>query len=104
MKIISEIKKLFTKGEKTLLQKQVRVCLIALCLIVIGLIVYFAFIAPAVNNKENYGPPLFEGEALYQDSTIILMTEPRGRKDVLSIEVSNKVGSYKLMAKTLNSL
>ena len=53
MKIISEIKKLFTKGEKTLLQKQVRVCLIALCLIVIGLVVYFAFIAPAVNNKEN---------------------------------------------------
>lgn len=103
MKIISEIKKLFTKGEKTLLQKQVRVCLIALCLIVIGLVVYFAFIAPAVNSKENYVPPLFEGEALYQDSTIILMTEPRGRKDVLSIEVSNEVGTYKLMAKTPGS-
>lgn len=103
MKIFTEFKKLFTKGEKTTLQKQIRLGIILLGIIIIGLIVYFAIVAPAVAKKTTYEPVPYEGEEIYNGDTI-LMEKNRTRDTVVSIEVKNPVEQYKIIAKNPGSL
>lgn len=98
MKFFRYIKGLFTKGEKTLLQKQVRAGIIILGVIIIGLIVYFAIVRPAVTKVTSYVPPLYDGEELYNDN-IILIEKYRKREEVSSIEIKNDDEHYKLIAK-----
>lgn len=98
MKIISNIKALFVRGEKTTLQKQARAGIIILCLALIGAIVYFVAIAPALNEKENYVPKLYEGEECTDGKTIMILPQ-RTRSSVASIEVKNEHDHYKLIAK-----
>ena len=97
MKIFKDIKALFTKGEKTTLQRQARVGLIALAVFAVGIIVYFAIIAPSFRSAANYVPTLYDGEELYGSSTI-LMEKFRSRGDVVSIEVKNKNENFTLAA------
>ncbi|MCQ2770551.1 MAG: DUF4340 domain-containing protein [Clostridia bacterium] len=98
MKIFTEFKKLFTRGEKTLLQKQVRLGIILTSIMIVGLIVYFAFVAPVVSQKVNYVPDLFDGEALNQGDTI-LMVPLRTRDQVKSIEIKSSTETYTIIAK-----
>lgn len=98
MKFFKSIKNLFTKGEKTLLQKQARAGIIILAVALIGLVVYFAIVRPAVNKVTSYVPELLEGEELYNNN-IILIEKFRTRAEVSSIEIKNENEHYKLIAK-----
>ena len=55
---LQKIKALFTKSEtpKTSLQKTARFSIILAAVVLVGLIVYFAIVAPILNAKENYVP------------------------------------------------
>ena len=104
MSIFKKIKELFTKGEKTTLQRQARAGIIVLAFALVGVIVYFAAIAPALNKKTDYVPALYDGEGFYEFGGItytdtILMEKQRSRGDVYSIEVNNDIESFKLIAK-----
>jgi hypothetical protein len=98
MKFFKSIKNLFTKGEKTLLQKQARAGIIILAVALIGLVVYCAIVRPAVNKVTSYVPELLEGEELY-NINIILIEKFRTRAEVSSIEIKNGNEHYKLIAK-----
>lgn len=98
MSFFKKIKALFTKGEKTLLQKQVRAGIIILGVIIIGLVVYFVFVRPAVNKVTKYVPELLDGEDIYNEN-IILIEKYRTRAEVESIEIENDNEHYKLIAK-----
>lgn len=98
MKFFKSIKNLFTKGEKTLLQKQARAGIIILALALVGLIVYFAIVRPAVNKVTSYVPELLDGEELYNNN-IILIEKYRTRAEVSSIEIKSGNEHYKLIAK-----
>ncbi|MBQ0124796.1 MAG: DUF4340 domain-containing protein [Clostridiales bacterium] len=97
MKILSKIKALFSRGEKTTLQKQARLGIIFLAVAVIGAVIYFAVIAPVVNEKVNYVPALYDGEELYGDDTILMMPR-RTRGSVSYLDVKNKSEHYRLVA------
>lgn len=97
MKMINYVKSLFTRGEKTTLQKQARAGIIILCLALIGTVVYFAAIAPALDEKTNYVPKLYDGE--YFSNNTISILEQRTRDKVTSIEVKNSHDHYKIVAK-----
>lgn len=97
MSFFKKIKALFTKGEKTLLQKQVRAGIIILGVILIGLIVYFAIVRPAVTKVTKYVPELLDGEDIYNEN-IILIEKYRTRAEVESIEIKNDREHYKLIA------
>ena len=104
MSIFKKIKDLFTKGEKTTLQRQARAGIILLALVIVGLVVYFAIILPATKQKSEYVPKLYDGEGFYEFggvtyTDVILMEKQRSRADVVSIEVKNDSESYKLVAK-----
>jgi len=102
MSFLKKIKELFTKGEKTTLQRQARAGIIALAVAVVGLVVYFAIIAPAFRAASNYVPALYDGEEIYGTNTI-LMEKFRTRKDVVSIEIKNSNEQYTLEATTPGS-
>ena len=98
MSFFKKIKALFTKGEKTLLQKQVRAGIIILAVALIGLVVYFAIVRPAVSKVTKYVPELLDGEDIYNEN-IILIEKYRTRAEVESIEIENDNEHYKLVAK-----
>ena len=102
MSFFKKIKGLFTRGEKTTLQRQARAGIIVLSVLLVGLIVYFAFIAPALRKSSAYVPELFEGEELYNGNTI-LMVKQLTRYDVASIEVKNGSDHYTLVARDMEN-
>ncbi|MBO4429186.1 MAG: DUF4340 domain-containing protein [Clostridia bacterium] len=97
MKIFKSIKELFTKGEKTTLQRQARMGIIALAVVLVGLTVYFAIIMPAFRKAADYVPQLYDGEQLYGSNTI-LMEKFRTRADVVKIEVNTADEHFTLAA------
>lgn len=99
-KFFANIKELFSRGEKTTLQKQLRLIIIFVLAAAVGLGVYFAAIYPSINRK-NELPPLLEGEQYYNN--MILIAPYTERTDIKSIEVHNKYGDYALDAVTLDS-
>ena len=100
---LQKIKALFTKSEtpKTSLQKTARFSIILAAVVLVGLIVYFAIVAPILNAKENYVPELFEGEVYQSGSIYILRTYDRS--EIKSIEVKNDLEHFKLNAYTDDS-
>ncbi len=99
-KFFANIKELFTRGEKTTLQKQLRMVIIFVLVAAIGLGVYFAAIYPSI-KKEDELPPLLDGEQYY--NKMILIVPYTERTDMKSIEVHNKYGDYALEAVATDS-
>ncbi len=97
-----KIKALFTKSdvEKTSLQKTARIAIIFAAIALVGVIVYFAVVAPILNNREEYVPDLFPGE-VYQNGAIYILRQ-YDRSEIASIEVKNDVEHFKLNAYNLN--
>lgn len=97
-KFLQKIKTLFTKSDtpKTSLQKTARISIIFAAIALIGVIVYFAVVAPILNADENYVPELFEGE-VYQNGSIYIL-RLYDRSEIKSIEVKNDNERYKLNA------
>lgn len=98
MNFLKKIKDLFTKSEveKTSLQKTARISIIFACIALVGIIVYFAVIAPLLRAKEEYVPELFDGE-VYQYSSIYILPI-RERSEIQSIEIKNSSEHYKLVS------
>lgn len=53
-KFFANIKELFTRGEKTTLQKQLRLVIIFVLVAAIGLGVYFAAIYPSIKKRTSF--------------------------------------------------
>ena len=89
---------LFKKSdtEKTALQKTARASVILVCVALVGLIVYFAAIAPLLRAGEEYVPELFEGE-VYQNKALYILRQHE-RSEIESIEIKNGNEHYKLVA------
>jgi len=96
MNFWKKIKALFTKSEveKTSLQKTARISIIFAAIALVGVIVYFAVIAPLLKQKDEYIPELFEGE-VYQHSAIYILPVYE-RSDIKSVEIKNSLEHYKL--------
>ncbi len=94
---LQKIKALFTKSdvEKTSLQKTARFAIIAAAIVLVGLIVYFAIVAPLLHAEENFIPELFEGE-VYNGALYMLPTYTRDQ--IKSIEIKNDVDHYTMVA------
>ena len=95
MNFLKKIKALFTKSdvEKTSLQKTARISIIFACIALVGVVVYFAVIAPLM-NKEEYVPELFDGE-VYQYSSIYILPVYE-RSQIASVEIKNSLDQYTL--------
>ncbi len=93
---LQKIKALFTKSDKpkTSLQKTALISIILAAVVLVGLIVYFAIVAPILNAREDYVPELFEGEVYNNGSIYILRLYDRS--EIKSIEVKNDKEQYKL--------
>lgn len=92
-KFFSGIKELFSRGEKTTLQKQLRLIVIFVLVAAIGTGVYFAAIYPSI-KKGNELPPLLDGEEYYNNNILLV---PYTSRDLMqSIEVHNEYGDYVL--------
>ena len=98
MNFLKKIKALFTKSdvEKTSLQKTARISIIFACIALVGVIVYFAVVAPLLKAKEEYIPELFDGE-VYQYSSIYILPIYE-RSEIKSVEIKNSHEQYKLNA------
>ncbi len=98
MNFLKKIKDLFTKSEveKTSLQKTARISIIFACIALVGVIVYFAVVAPLMKAKEEYIPELFEGE-VYEYSSIYILPI-RERSEIKSVEIKNSIDQYKLVS------
>ena len=96
MNFWKKIKALFTKSEveKTSLQKTARISIIFAAVALVGVIVYFAVIAPLLNQTNDYVPELFEGE-VYQYSSIYILPIYE-RSEIKSVEIKNSLEHYKL--------
>ena len=96
MNFWKKIKALFTKSEveKTSLQKTARISIIFAAVALVGVIVYFAAIAPLLNQTNDYVPELFEGE-IYQYSSIYILPVYE-RSEIKSVEIKNSLEHYKL--------
>ena len=103
MNFLKKIKALFTKSdvEKTSLQKTARISIIFACIALVGVIVYFAAIAPLLKAKNEYIPELFDGED-YKYSSIYILPEYE-RSQIKSVEIKNSIDHYKLKAVTKDS-
>ena len=97
MNFLKKIKALFTKSdvEKTSLQKTARISIIFAAIALVGVVVYFAAIAPLLNT-EDYVPELFEGE-VYEYSSIYILPIYE-REQIKSVEIKNSEEHYKLNA------
>ena len=100
MNFLKKIKALFTKSdvEKTSLQKTARISIIFAAVALVGVIVYFAAIAPLLKSQESGIPELLDGEA-YQYSSIYIL-RPYDRSEIKSVEIKNSHEQYKLNAYT----
>ena len=97
---LKKIKDLFTKSdvEKTSLQKTARISIIFAAIAIVGVIVYFAVVAPMLKADEEYIPELFDGE-VYQYNSIYILPQ-RERSEIVSVEIKNDLEQYKLNAYT----
>lgn len=93
-----KIKALFTKSdvEKTSLQKTARISIIFAAIAIVGVIVYFAVVAPLLSEENTQPPELFEGE-VYQNGAIYILPQYE-RTQIKSIEIKNDEDHYKLNA------
>ena len=100
MNFLKKIKALFTKSdvEKTSLQKTARISIIFACVALVGVIVYFAVVAPLLKTQDEYIPELFDGE-VYQYSSIYILPIYE-RSEIQSVEIKNSHEQYKLNAVT----
>ncbi len=91
-----KIKALFTKSEteKTSLQKTARIAIIFFGVAIVGLIVYFAVIAPFVHSATHFTPELYEGEEYIGGNLYILRLYERD--EMVSIEIKNETEHYTL--------
>ena len=103
MNFLKKIKALFTKSdvEKTSLQKTARISIIFACIALVGVIVYFAVVAPLLKAKDEYVPELFDGE-VYQNSSIYILPVYE-RSQIKSVEIKNALEQYKLKSVTRDS-
>ncbi len=103
MNFLKKIKALFTKSdvEKTSLQKTARISIIFACIALVGVIIYFALIAPLLRAKNEYVPELFDGE-VYQYSSIYILPVYE-RSQIKSVEIKNALDHYKLNSITRDS-
>lgn len=99
-KFFANIKELFSRGEKTTLQKQLRLIIIFVLVAAIGTGVYFAAIYPSL-KQDDEPPLLFEGEE-YRDKSILIVPYTE-RTDIKNIEVHNKYGDYALESTATDS-
>lgn len=97
MKFFAYIRHLFTRGEKTTIEKQVRAGIVLIAVALVGVIVYFAFVAPLKAETENYVPELLDGEAIYNGNTILMMPMV-SRTQIMSVWIDNKKDSFTLVA------
>ena len=97
MNFLKKIKALFTKSdvEKTSLQKTARISIIFACIALVGVIVYFAVVAPLLKTADEYVPDLFDGEYYSYNSIYILPI--RERSEIKSVEIKNDEDHYKLI-------
>ena len=95
-KFWQKIKALFTKSdvEKTSLQKTAKVSILLGCVLLVGVIVYFAVIAPLIEAEEHPIPDLYEGE-VYQNNSIYILRQYE-RSEIKSVEIKNENEHYKL--------
>lgn len=95
---LKKIKELFTKSdvEKTSLQKTARISIIFACVALVGVIVYFAVVAPLLKTNGEYVPDLFDGEYYSYNSIYILPV--RERSEIKSVEIKNSEDHYKLIS------
>ena len=98
MNFLKKIKALFTKSdvEKTSLQKTARISIIFACIALVGVIVYFAVVAPLLKTADEYVPELFDGEFYSYNSIYILPI--RERSEIKSVEIKNDEEHYKLIS------
>ena len=98
MNFLKKIKALFTKSEveKTSLQKTARISIILACVALVGVIVYFAVVAPLLKTNGEYVPDLFDGEYYSYNSIYILPI--RERSEIKSVEIKNSEDHYKLIS------
>ena len=98
MNFLKKIKALFTKSEveKTSLQKTARISIIFACIALVGVIVYFAVVAPLLKTNGEYVPDLFDGEYYSYNSIYILPI--RERSEIKSVEIKNSEDHYKLIS------
>ena len=103
IKFLKNIKALFTKSdvEKTSLQKTARVSIIFACIALVGVIVYFAVVAPLLKVDGEYIPELFDGEVYEHQALYILPV--RERSEIKSIEIKNSEDHYTLNSYKTNS-
>ena len=103
MNFWKKIKALFTKTEveKTSLQKTARISIIFAAIALVGVIVYFAIVAPLLKKDNNYVPELFEGE-VYKYSSIYILPEYE-RSQIKSVEIKNSLDHYKLNGYTTDN-
>ena len=103
MNFWKKIKALFTKSEveKTSLQKTARIAIIFAAIALVGVIVYFAIVAPLLKKDNNYVPELFEGE-VYKYSSIYILPEYE-RSQIKSVEIKNSLDHYKLNGYTTDN-
>lgn len=99
-KFWQSIKALFMRSdvEKTSLQKTARISIIFSGIAIIGVIVYFAVIAPLLVAEEARVPDLYEGE-IYQYNSIYMLRQYE-RAEIASVEIKNSFEQYKLNAYT----
>ncbi|MBQ9748072.1 MAG: hypothetical protein IJV98_04735 [Clostridia bacterium] len=101
-KFFSKITALFKKSdvEKTSLQKTARFAIIFAAIALVGVIVYFAVVAPILNRRDEYVPELFPGE-VYKNGAIYILRQYE-RTEIASIEVKNDLEHFKLNAYDMN--
>ena len=102
-KLWQNIKALFQKSdvEKTSLQKTARISIIFAGIAIIGVIVYFAVVAPLLVPADEIVPDLYEGE-VYQYGAIYMLPQ-YDRTEIQSVEIKNSLDHYKLNAYTTES-
>ena len=99
-KFWQKLKALFVKSdtEKTALQKTAKASIILGCVALIGIIVYFAAVAPLLRAEDDYVPELFDGEVYQNKAIYILRTYERS--EIKSVEIKTATEHYKLIAYT----
>lgn len=102
-KFWQNIKALFQKSdvEKTSLQKTARISIILAGIAIVGVIVYFAAIAPLLVPADEIIPDLYEGE-VYQYGAIYMLPQ-YDRTEIRSVEIKNSLDHYTLNAYTNES-
>lgn len=92
-KFFSHIAGLFRRGtEKTTLQKQERLAIICLAVLIAGCLIYFPIIYPLTKRTVESQIELIDGEAYDSDMSSLLIMPKLGREDIKNIFIKNESG------------